>query len=280
MRVFERARRAARLAAIGVVLAAGLAACSQEQAPESAQPAEPSAAAQPPAGPLRVGAAASLREAAEQIAARYRDANMDAQLELSFGASSELAAQLRAGAPLDLLLSADEEIPRALEREGHATGLRAFATNRLVVIASAELAPKLTQPANLKDPAVARIAMPAAAVPVGHYAREWLTQHGLLADLEPRVVQTENVRATLAAVEAGNADAAIVYVTDARIAKSARVAFEIPEQPEIVYMAAVASHTQQPEAAERFLAFVTGAEAAEILRAAGFGLPGAAPASP
>jgi molybdate transport system substrate-binding protein len=227
--------------------------------------------------PLRVGAAASLREAAEQIAARYREANPGAQLELAFGASSELAAQLRAGAPLDLLLSADAEIPRALEAERQAGSLRAFASNRLVVVATPEAAPKLAQPADLAGPAIARVALPAPAVPVGHYAREWLSRRGLLAAIEPRVVQTENVRAALAAVEAGHADASVVYATDARIARSARVAFEIPgaEQPRIVYMAAVSSRTQQPEAALRFLGFVTGAEGAAILRAAGFGPPGA-----
>lgn len=231
--------------------------------------------------PLRVGAAASLREAAEQIAARFGEASRGAKVELSFGASSELAAQLRAGAPLDVLLSADEQIPRALEAEGLAAGLRAFATNRLVLIAGAEVAPKLTQPADLAGSALARIALPAPAVPVGHYAREWLARHGLAESVEGRVVQTENVRATLAAVEAGNADAAIVYLTDARSAKSARVAFEIPdaEQPQIVYMAVVASHTQQPEAAERFLDFLAGEQATDILREAGFGLPGA-PTSP
>lgn len=229
--------------------------------------------------PLHVAAAASLREVAEAIGARFDEAHPGRKAELSFGASSELAAQLRAGAPIDVLLSADEEIPRALEKEGLANSLRAFAGNRLVVIASAEAAPRITQPDDLKS--VERIVMPAPAVPVGHYAREWLKTRGLAEAVEAHVIQTENVRATLAAVEAGNADAAIVYVTDARVAKSARVAFEIPEaeRPKIVYMAAVSAATRQPELAARFLDFLAGAEASALLRDAGFGLPGA-PASP
>ncbi len=230
--------------------------------------------------PLRVGAAASLREPMELIAARFAELGTGVSVQPVFGASNELAAQLRAGAPLDLLLSADEEIARALEAEGLANSLRSFASNRLVVIASAEVAPQLKQPVDLIGAAVRRIAMPAPAVPIGHYAREWLTQRGLAAAVEPRVVQTEHVRATLAAVEAGNADAAIVYATDARMAHSARVAFEIPdaEQPRIAYVAAVARDTRRPEQAARFLGFLGGAQAAGILRDAGFGVPGAPPA--
>jgi molybdate transport system substrate-binding protein len=231
--------------------------------------------------PLRVGAAASLGEPLEVIAARFAELGTGATVQLVFGASSDLAAQLRAGAPLDVLLSADEEIAQALETEGLVSSLRTFAANRLVVIASEEVAAQLAQPADLIGPAVRRLALPAAAVPVGHYAREWLARHGLSKALEQRVVQTQHARATLAAVEAGNADAAIVYVTDARSAGSARVAFEIPdaEQPRIAYVAALVRDAQQPEQAARFLEYLGDAEAAGTLRDAGFGTPGA-PASP
>jgi molybdate transport system substrate-binding protein len=231
--------------------------------------------------PLRVGAAASLREPLERIASGFAEANPGVAVQLVFGASNELAAQLRAGAPLDLLLSADEQIARALEADGLVRDLRPFASNRLAVIASEEVAAQLTQPADLAGPALRRIALPAPAVPVGHYAREWLAQRGLLEAVETRAVQTENARATLAAVEAGHADAAIVYATDARIARSARVAFEVPdaEQPRILYVAAVARETRQPEAAARFLDSLAGAPASEILRDAGFSMPGE-PAAP
>lgn len=253
-------------------------ACSQEKV-EFQAPSEPAAAAQEPIV-LRVGAAASLRESVEEIGARFGVVEASTRVELTFGASSELAAQLRAGAPIDVLLSADEEIPRGLEAEGLATDLRPFAGNRLVVVASAAVAERVKQPADLAGDNVRHLAMPAPAVPIGHYAREWLGRVGLLQTLEPRIVQTENVRATLAAVDAGNADAAIVYATDARVATSARVAFEIPatEQPRILYVALRASATKQPEAAQRFLAFLASAEGASVLQQAGFTSPGAAPA--
>lgn len=261
-----------------VALAFAFAACSQEKV-EFQAPPEPAAGTE--RIPLRVAAAASLREAMEEISTGFAaGVERTGLVELTFGASSELAAQLRAGAPMDVLLSADEEIPRALETEGLATDLRPFAGNRLVVVASATVADRVKQPADLAGDAVRHLAMPAPAVPIGHYARAWLTRVGLLQAVEPRIVQTENVRATLAAVDAGNADAAIVYATDARVARSARVAFEIPaaEQPRILYVALRASATKQPDAAKRFLAFLTSAESASVLQQAGFTPPGVAPA--
>ena len=95
---------------------------------------------------------------------------------------------------------------------------------------------------------------------------------GLAQAVEPRVVQTENVRATLAAVDSGDADAAIVYVTDARVAKSAQVAFEIPRRRAAAHRlrgARSRATREQPERATRFLDFLAGAEASGILRAGG-----------
>jgi molybdate transport system substrate-binding protein len=228
------------------------------------------------AGVLRIAAAVSLREPLDKIAARFDEAD-PVRVQLSYGATSDLAAQLRAGAPLDVLLSADEEIPRALQAEDVATDLRPFATNRLLVIASEAAAPLVRKPSDLTGDAVRRIALPGPSVPLGHYAREWLARVDLLSAVLPRIVQTEHARATLAAVESGSADAAILYVTDARVATSARVAFQIPdaEQPKIVYMALRAKASKQAEAAERFLASLADAESTQVLLDTGFGVPGA-----
>jgi molybdate transport system substrate-binding protein len=96
------------------------------------------------------------------------------------------------------------------------------------------------------------------SVPAGNYARQWLESVGLWSGLAPRVVRTLDVRAALTAVENGSADAAIVYRTDAAMAKQAKVAFEPVEQPNIVYPIAVLSRARRAEA-ERFVEFVLGA---------------------
>jgi molybdate transport system substrate-binding protein len=80
--------------------------------------------------PLSVGAAASLREPIEEIARRFETANPGVRVQPVFGATSELAAQLRAGAPLDLLLSADEAIAQQLATEGLLAGRPPVAAQR------------------------------------------------------------------------------------------------------------------------------------------------------
>ena len=93
--------------------------------------------------------------------------------------------------------------------------------------------------------------------------------------LEPRFVTTEHARATLAAVDAGHAEIGIVYATDAKTARSARVAF-VPrdaEQPRIVYVAALLTGARRPALARDFLAALRDPAARRDLEAAGFPPP-------
>jgi molybdate transport system substrate-binding protein len=232
---------------------------------------------------LLVGAAVSLREPITEIAERFETSD-DASVDLSFGASSVLAIQIRAGAPIDVLISADEEIVERLETEGLANpGGRAVAAyNRLVVMTRRDGDLTVERAEDLLRPEVQRIAVPEYAVPIGRYARDWLSRRDLLTRLEDRIVPTEHARATLAAVDFGHADVAIVYATDARVARSARVAFEVApaEQPRIAYAAAVVASSRHPEAAARFLRFLISQDARDLLRAAGFGVPAASVARP
>jgi molybdate transport system substrate-binding protein len=235
-------------------------------------------AATPAAGDeLLVAAAVSLREPLETIARRFEAAHPDPKVQFAFGASSALSAQAKAGAPFDVFLAADEESVDALGAAGllRAGTRQAFAGNRLVVIASADLRVPIANAADLARPEVRRIALAERAVPVGHYAREWLARKGLLEKLEPRVVSTEHARATLAAVDVGNADAGIVYATDMKAARSARVAFTPPdaEQPRIVYVAAQLARDPPSPLASAFLAALSDPAGRRDLEAAGFTPP-------
>jgi molybdate transport system substrate-binding protein len=223
---------------------------------------------------LLVAAAVSLREPLTEIATRYSAQDEDAGVRLTFGASSALAAQVRAGAPVDLLVSADERILDDLQRQGllDAGSRVVIASNRLVVLVAEGLGIPIEGPDDLTRPEVRRVAAPEFAVPVGRYAREWLRRRGLLERLAPRLIPTEHARATLAAVDHGQADVAIVYATDARLARSARIAFEVPdaEQPRIVYAAALVQASTRIRPAHEFLTFLTSRAARDALRAAGF----------
>lgn len=227
------------------------------------------------AAELLVGAAVSLRGPMDEIARRFEAREPGVAVRLSFGASSVLASQVRAGAPLDVLVSADERSVEQLASEGRIAPQDrvVLASNRLVVLVAPHLRRRPARPGDLLAQEIRRVAVPDGAVPIGRYARAWLAAQGLLEPLAARLVPTEHARATLAAVDAGHAEAAIVYATDARLARAARPAFEIPdaEQPRIVYAAARLLGARP--GAERLLAFLGGDEARRVLAAAGFGVP-------
>jgi molybdate transport system substrate-binding protein len=224
---------------------------------------------------LRIGAASSLREPLGAIAALFAGEPGGASAEIAFGASSVLAVQIRAGAPIDLLLAADARIAEQLAGEGLTEPPVPFASNRLVVVASRDLPPVIHGPGDLARPEVRRIAIPEHAVPVGRYARDWLRRHGLETALAPRVVRTEHARATLSAVAQGHAELAIVYASDARLARSARVVLEIPaaEQPTIAYAGAVVRGSREAPAARAFLRFLADPRAVARLSQAGLHPP-------
>jgi molybdate transport system substrate-binding protein len=232
---------------------------------------------------LLVGAAVSLREPITEVAERFETSG-DASVDLTFGASSVLAIQIRAGAPIDVLVSADADIVDRLEAEGLVDpgGRAVVAYNGLVVMTRSGGDLAIERAEDLLRPEVQRIAVPEYAVPIGRYARDWLSRRDLLTRLEDRIVPTEHARATLAAVDFGHADVAIVYATDARVARSARVAFEVApaEQPRIEYAAAVVAGSRHPEAAARFLRLLISPDARGLLRAAGFSTPATADARP
>ena len=112
-------------------------------------------------------------------------------------------------------------------------------------------------------------------MPLGHYARQWLERHGLIDALGDRLVQTADARATLAAVELGQADAALVYATDAALVRRARRVLTPPreEQPPIVYVGALTPRGDAKPEAHAFLEFVLG-PGRSVLEAAGFLPPG------
>lgn len=225
------------------------------------------------AAELQVFAAASLTDALQELAAGYEKSNGD-KILLNLAASSTLARQIQEGAPADLFLSADEEKMDGLEKKRLllAGTRRSVLSNTLVVVVPADSTVKIAAPADLVSKVrVLALAEP-QSVPAGIYAKQYLRAQKLWDKVIDRVVPTENVRAALAAVEAGNADAGIVYKTDARISKKVKVAYEVAasEGPKISYPFAVVANSQQPDAARRFLAYLESPAALEVFRKYGF----------
>ncbi len=215
---------------------------------------------------VRVFAAASLADVLAEIGTAWQ-ASSGNRLVFNFGASSDLARQITAGAPADVFFSADTAQMQRLVNQGLVTpeALADLLSNTLAVVVPKGSAARITSARDLAGFATIAVADP-EAVPAGVYARDWLEAQGAWSALREHIVPMLHVRAALAAVESGNAGAAIVYKTDAARSARARIAFEVPRAhgPKIVYpvaplaaappaAAAFASYLKSPAARAAFL---------------------------
>lgn len=228
---------------------------------------------------LLVSAASSLTEAMERIAVAFEAAHPGVRVDLNLGGSSTLAAQILQGAPADVFASANETQMRVVaDADLLAAEPTIFARNALVAVAPAD-APlpdleALAAPGSL-------VVLAAPEVPVGAYARTALAAmndvrgDGFEAAVLANVVSEEpNVRQVAAKVALGEADAAIVYATDAA-AVDGLAATEIPAAANVDarYPAAPLAGSDHPDLAAAFVAFLGSDVAQAILRERGFRAP-------
>jgi molybdate transport system substrate-binding protein len=223
---------------------------------------------------LMVYAAVSLTEALQENARDFEKAGGE-HVDFSFGASNTLALQIQEGAPADLFFSADEAKMDGLEKRGLlAPGTRhSLLSNVLAIVVEKGSSLPIHAAADLTRSEVRHIALAEpTTVPAGIYAKEYLKSLDLWTKVIDKVVPTESVRAALAAVEAGNCEAGIVYRTDAAISKKVQVAFEVPaeEGPRISYPVAMLRATKHAEAAKGFLEYLRSAPARQVFEAHGF----------
>ena len=226
------------------------------------------------AGEITVFAAASLSDALGELAATYRQATGDT-VRLNLGASSTLARQIREGAPADLFFPADEAKMDELARAGliDAATRRSLLSNVLVVVVATDSPLHLASARDLAAAGVRRLAVAEPeTVPAGIYAREYLEKAGLWETLAPKIVPAENVRAVLATVASGDADAGFVYRTDALASQTVRVAWVVPRDdgPRISYPLAVVGGAKNPGGARRLLAWLASPAARPVFAKYGF----------
>jgi molybdate transport system substrate-binding protein len=210
-----------------------------------------------------VSAAASTREAMTEVAKLYEARTHDRVL-LNFGGSNEMARQIVAGAKVDVFVAADE----ATITRVHATG-KPLLSNHLAIV-TANPIPNLFALKSFRRIAIANWR---AGVPAGVYAASYFSAMKEWPALEPRLIPMVDVRAALAAFDAGSVDAAIVYRTDARLAKRKHATFEVKDDGligSIVYPAAI---LRQTSASKRFFAFLFSADARRIFDRYGFLTP-------
>ncbi|MFO0819208.1 MAG: molybdate ABC transporter substrate-binding protein [Pirellulales bacterium] len=166
---------------------------------------------------LTISVATSTKDVVEQLVAEFsRDTGV--RVAVNAGSSSSLAAQIEAGAPVDIFLSASRNWAESVVKKRATSESRSLLSNRLVLVVPAGNPGKVQQPSDLASERVTRLALAGEKVPAGVYAGQALTRLGLLETLEKngKIARGLDVRATLGFVERGEAEAGIVYATDVR----------------------------------------------------------------
>jgi molybdate transport system substrate-binding protein len=234
---------------------------------------------------ISVYAATSTRDALIAMAGPFtKEHGVD--LVFNFGSSGDLSKQIVAAAKADVFLSADEkEMDKVEEARLVAAGTRKpLLSNQLVVIEPADAPSSFTEPFAPTQLAGTKIELLSLGnvetVPAGRYAKAWLEKTGTWEAVSARVLPGVDVRAALAAVESGGAQAGIVYRTDAAQSKRVRVVYAVPmdQGPKITYPIAVVAERPHGSEARAFADFLASPEAGETFERFGFVFlpPGAA----
>lgn len=220
---------------------------------------------------LTVFAAASLTDAFTEIAEQFEEANPGVDVRLSFDGSSGLVDQIAAGAPADVFASADSLTMDRAELDGLVSGEpQPFATNVLTLITPPGNPAEVTGFDSSLDGT--RLVICAVGTPCGN------TTHTLSSSaflpLEP-VSEESKVTDVRGKVESGEADAGIVYATDAAAAGDRVHQIPIPaaERFPNLYPIAVTGDAAEAELAQQFVDTVTGATGQAVLASHGFGAP-------
>jgi molybdate transport system substrate-binding protein len=276
-----------------------LACCgSPKQEPQPAPPPEQQATppAPPPAAPPQedqvvVFAAASLRDVFTALSSAFKTANSNTAVTLNFAGTQELRTQLEQGAQADVFASADQKHMTELLNAGRVTAPVVFARNEPVIVVARESAAKVQSIADL--PKLKKLVIGVPEVPIGRYTLQILERASaklgkkFAGQTLAKVVSRElNVRQVLAKVSLGEADAGIVYRTDAQSLKAGKdsvTVVEIPPDINVIaeYPIAVVAGAPHPNLASAWFKLVQSELGRRALQDAGFMLPeaDAAPAA-
>ncbi len=229
------------------------------------------------AGEITVSAAASLTSAFKEIAHSYELLYPGAKVALNFGASGSLLQQIAKGAAVDVLATADQETmdlagKQGLLRQGERHD---FARNLLVVVVPAGSARDIERIQDLAQPAIQRIAIGhPASVPAGRYAKHALEQARSWRTVEPKIINTQNVRQALDYVARGEVDAGFVYATDAALVPGkVRSAFSVALDVPIRYPVSTLARAPNLVEAKRFTAYLMSPAGQAVLARHGFSQP-------
>ena len=257
-----RVHRSGRLLAVVAVL---LSACGGGDDAPAAQSEGPGGAL---AGSATVLAAASLTESFTEIGRRFEAAHPGVDVTFSFDASSTLVQQVKAGAPADVLATADDATMQQAVDAGAVASPAVFARNRLAIVVARSNPSGIRTVADMARPGLI-VVLCAPDVPCGRLGRQVLDRAG--ARVTPRSLEP-NVKGVVSKVVLGEADAGIVYATDVTAAGDKAAGVDIPREENVVasYPIATVHSPRNPAVADAFTAFVRSEEGRSVLTGAGF----------
>ncbi|MGW4356594.1 molybdate ABC transporter substrate-binding protein [Nocardia sp. NPDC004582] len=221
---------------------------------------------------VTVFAAASLKQVFTQLGTQYEAAHPGTKVTFSFAGSSDLVAQLNQGAPADVFASADQNNMDKAVKGGRITDKpRTFATNVLTIVTPPGNPAHVNSLADLSHAGL-RLVVCAPQVPCGSATKKVTSDAGVAVS---PVSEESSVTDVLAKVTSGQADAGLVYVTDAAGAGAKVTTVNFPESAKAVntYPIATVADSKNAAAASDFVALVTGPDGRKALQQAGFGQP-------
>ena len=231
---------------------------------------------------LTVFAAASLTDAFTEIGKNFELANPGVTVTFNFAGSQALRMQIDEGAPADIFASANKTEMDALVTSAHVQqGIpQIFLNNRLIVILPAENSAGLASLADLAKPGI-KLVVASEEVPVGKYARQVLEQMNdqFGSDFKDKVLANvvsneDNVKQVVAKVQLGEADAGIVYASDAVVAHDLKT-IEIPKELNIIaeYPVAPLANSPRSDLAMVFISYLLSPDGQSVLQKWGFAPP-------
>jgi molybdate transport system substrate-binding protein len=263
----KNSRRLALFCALSLALVSGCNS-SDNAAPASSSAPSTSAAG----GRIIVFAAASLKQTFTDIGEQFKTDNPGASVEFSFAGSSDLVTQLTQGGPADVFASADNNNMDKASQAGLLAGDPVnFASNTLTIAVAPGNPKKIASFKDLTQQGL-NVVVCAPQVPCGSATQRVEQATGVT--LNP-VSEESSVTDVLNKVTTGEADAGLVYVTDAKGAGDKVGEVPFPEAAGAVntYPIAVLKESKNPELAHKFVDLVTGESGQKVLNAAGFAKP-------
>lgn len=227
-------------------------------------------------GTLIVSAASSLTQVMNSLGKDFEKRNPGVKIVFNFGSTGDLLAQMSQGAPVDIFASASvKHMDQAQEKGLIVAGTRKiFAGNVLVLAKPGAATIALTGLSDLTSSQVERIGIgKPESVPAGQYGKEALITAGLWQAVESKLIYGSSVRQVLDYLRRGEVDAALIYATDAKVAKDTVGVVSTLSGSQILYPVALVKTTHDSEKVTLFLNYLATNDAKAILVDHGFLLP-------